>query len=118
MAHTPTPWNVRDSEIYTEPENTIAIDAGALCVAGVVGDDATAEANARLIVRAVNAFEPMREALEALVSLSHFVEVDQACWYCTECDNEAAIGQEIEHDHTCVIGKARTALALADAEAE
>ncbi len=61
MTHTPLPWRVGDREPYVEIWGQMRMNAYPI-VASM--DSAPREANAALIVRAVNSFGPLIAALE------------------------------------------------------
>jgi hypothetical protein len=59
MTHTKTPWSYEPQEFTPE-----RIWAGTRLIAQVVGDSAETQANAALIVRAVNSHDKLVKALE------------------------------------------------------
>ena len=61
MTATPRPWKVADRIFVVGPKNR-----GVLCAANPKASDAESEANAELIVRAVNMLDVMEEAQAAL----------------------------------------------------
>ena len=92
---TPTPWKVSQNWNY----QTIRSQSGAIVVSNESSDcdDAKNKANTALIVRAVNSFEAMREALNTFISI--YPEKIRA-----------------HPDIRIAIAQARAALALADGE--
>ncbi len=84
MPHTPTPWRVEEGTTLIWGDCLLG-DGGAIERLGIPVADAQrqrswshqsppvpVEANAALIVRAVNALEPMREALRRLHEMASF----------------------------------------------
>jgi hypothetical protein len=72
ITHTPTPWHIAnnmDVDIYGDTGFRIAVMKG--------GEIMRDEANAAYIVRAVNAYAPMVEALKAAVKL---MESKETAW--------------------------------------
>ncbi len=67
--HSPLPWKVAHGIISDHPE--IAARGGAMCVADGLGNGPEAEANAALIVRAVNHADKLAERLRELSRLVH-----------------------------------------------
>ncbi len=65
--HSPLPWKVAHGIISDHPE--IAARGGAMCVADGLGNGPEAEANAALIVRAVNHADKLAEACRSLGKL-------------------------------------------------
>jgi hypothetical protein len=126
--HTPTPWTVQydGQDIYIQAEyngDGIKTLSGTFTIAhltdgfGVTGNRTERDANARLLVRAVNAHEAMREALRAaLPALENYSDELNAMRY----ENAEKLarrfrGRSGDSVHR-LADKARAALALADGE--
>ena len=77
------------------------------------------DADAELIVRAVNSRDALVEALESLLSNYRYQTPSghENCRICDEILDDLGSGAEV-HDSNCVIIKARAALALARGEAD
>jgi hypothetical protein len=78
--HTPTPWSLNEQTVKSPPyELTVAFCGGAAGCSGTDGRIITrqeAEANAALIVRAVNAHDDLVAALRNLISMADFFMTD------------------------------------------
>jgi hypothetical protein len=91
--HTPTPWTCRGQSVFDTSEHTVSLAyCGTVAGAGVCKDgqvrsfgvnEATANANAAFIVKAVNSHEPLVAELRRL---------HEICGHQTTADILAAVG--------------------------
>jgi hypothetical protein len=105
MEHTPTPWK---AEPFDECRWAVGPDPVRLNIVALTsqGND---EANARHIVRAVNAFKPMAVALNRLISdLTYLCGID-----CTGPNPPLGIGETMALECSRAVEMARAAIAKA-----
>jgi hypothetical protein len=116
-AHAPTPWSHYDDtgpDGKTGRHEIVAIGKTVARIYATKGMEAEDAANAALIVKAVNAFDPLVSALRDVES-TH-INDDGSCGLCGS-DDVAVRFQAEEYNHAhegwCPIIKVRAALSLA-----
>lgn len=122
---TPRPWAVAPTgrvmrDGYSQPWGIVSPGAGYALIGGLFGDtaggEAAAEANARLIVRAVNSHDALvsalRRVVEEMAHIEHGPDCDHDCATGGECDDPSCYGGECDC-WVAMLGEARAALAAA-----